>query len=373
MSGRSMGEGEPAVARPLRYIIVGTGGWGGYWCTHVLPRLAELGRAVPVAAIDADPAALVAAQASLPVVPDRCYSPDAAAVAFDENAADFVVIVVPPAHHERYVDLAIAHGLHVLSEKPMADDLAGCVRILEKVRESGTKMAVTMSHRFDADKQTLARAVNSGRYGALNYVVARFTTNARAFPAWGEFRHRMADPLVIEGAVHHFDILREVCAADAATVQGVSWNAPWGEYAGDTTGLFTFTMTNGVRCFYEGSIVNASHLNWWGHEYVRAECERATLELDQRRIRIIPSDRPEGPGDELPLLDQPAWTNPWLAELFCDWMEGGPPPPSTADDNIQCAAMVFASVAAARSGMPVDVQAHLAATTGAATTTNPGF
>ena len=31
---------------PLRYIQVGTGGWGGSWCGNVLPRLAELGKAV---------------------------------------------------------------------------------------------------------------------------------------------------------------------------------------------------------------------------------------------------------------------------------------------------------------------------------------
>jgi predicted dehydrogenase len=322
--------------------------------------LADRGRAVAVAAVDADPAALVNAQAALGLDAARCFTADDAAAAFAVEA-DFVVIVVPPAHHERYVGLAIDHGLAVLSEKPMADDLDACARILAKVERTQTKMAVTMSHRFDADKQTLSRAVGSGRYGALSHVVCRFATNARAFPAWGEFRHRMADPLVVEGAVHHFDILREVCAADAAVVSGTSWNPPWGEYAGDTTALFTFTMTNGVRATYEGSAVNASHLNGWAHEYVRAECELATLELHQRRILITPSDRPEGPPDELPLLEQDAWVNPWLAELFCDWVEGGAPPPNTAADNIQCAAMVFGAIEAARTGGPVDVQQLLAA------------
>ena len=41
----------------LKYIIVGTGGWGGHWCHRVLPRLMDLGKAEPVAAVDVNPEA----------------------------------------------------------------------------------------------------------------------------------------------------------------------------------------------------------------------------------------------------------------------------------------------------------------------------
>ncbi len=37
-------------------------------------------------------------------------------------------------------------------------------------------MAVTMSHRFDQDKQTLEQAIRSGAYGRLNYVIGRRRT-----------------------------------------------------------------------------------------------------------------------------------------------------------------------------------------------------
>ena len=51
--------------------------------------------------------------------------------------------------------------------------------------------------------------------------------------------------------------------------------------------------------------------------------------------------------------------NPWLAELFCDWLAGGPPPPNTLEDNIQCAALLFAAVESAHSGLQVSVQDYL--------------
>ena len=347
------------MAEALRYIIVGTGGFGGYWCSQVLPRLADLGKAVPAAAVDVNPEALKNAQQHLKLPAAKCYTD--MAKAFAENGADFAIVVVPPAFHEAVVDAALARGMHVLSEKPIADTMAACCRIYRKVRAAGRKMAVTMSHRFDQDKQSLEAAVASGKYGRLNYVIHRFTHNCRQFGSWGKFRHEIPDTLLIEGAVHHFDILRAISRSDARTVYAVTWNPPWGEYAGDSTGLVTIEMANGVRCFYEGAKANASTMNGWGNDYLRAECENGTLELDRRWLRVLrggPWDRPLA--EDLPLLQQPVWTNPWLAELFVDWLRGGPTPPNSLEDNIQCCALLFAAIESARTRRPVDVPEFLA-------------
>jgi predicted dehydrogenase len=346
------------MSEPLRYIIVGTGGFGAYWCREVLPRLARMGKAIPAAAVDLNSAALKNAQEHLGLPAERCYSDLERALG--ENRADFVIVVVSPAHHEAVVDAALARGLHILSEKPIADTMAGCARIHHKVKAAGRKMAVTMSHRFDQDKQSLEAAVKSGSYGRLNYVVHRFTHNCRRFGSWGEFRHRIADPMLIEGSVHHFDILRALCGADAAIVYAQTWNPPWGEYAGDSTALVTLSMTNGVHCSYEGAKANASTMNGWTNDYIRAECEHGTLELDRRRLRVLRGDAWEEPvAEQLPLLERPAWMNPWLAEIYCDWLCGGPVPPNHLDDNIQCCALLFAAVESAHTGRPVEVQAFL--------------
>jgi predicted dehydrogenase len=269
--------------------------------------------------------------------------------------------VVPPAFHESVVDLALAHGMDILSEKPIADSMEACARIYRKVNVAGAKMAVTMSHRFDQDKQTLEHAVKSGEYGPLNYLIGRFTHNCRVFGSWGEFRHRIPDPLLIEGTVHHFDIFRSISGADARTVYAKTWNPEWGEFAGDSTGLVTMEMTNGVRCFYEGAKANASTMNGWGNEYYRAECRDGTVEMDRRRVRVLRSESWEAPSsEEIPLLERPVWMNRWIAEQFCDWLRGSPPPPTQLEDNIQCAALLFAAVESAHTGQVVDVQQYLA-------------
>jgi predicted dehydrogenase len=45
-----------------------------------------------------------------------------------------------------------------------------------------------------------------------------------------------------------------------------------------------------------------------------------------------------------------------IAAQFLDWLDGGPPPPTTLADNLQSTAMLFAAIRAAETGTAVDVQ-----------------
>ena len=54
-----------------RFIQVGTGGFGEYWCSTVLPRVASFAR--PVAAVDINAQALQNARRFLNLPEERCY------------------------------------------------------------------------------------------------------------------------------------------------------------------------------------------------------------------------------------------------------------------------------------------------------------
>ena len=91
-----------------------------------------------------------------------------------------------------------------------------------------------MSHRFDQDKQTLQRHIHSGHYGRLDYLVGRNTWTCRKRGQWGlEYPYEIADPLLIEALVHHFDIMRSLTRANAESVHCVTWNPEWSEFQGD--------------------------------------------------------------------------------------------------------------------------------------------
>jgi predicted dehydrogenase len=348
-----------------KMIQVGTGGFGRAWCERFLPPNIADGLIEVVAAVDLNPEALKNAQQHLGLRPDQCYTD--LQKAFDENKADFCTIVVPPAYHESVVDVALAHDMHILSEKPIADTLVGAVRIAHKVQRSGKKMGVTMSHRFDQDKTTLRGELQSGHYGPLDYLVCRFGCAWRKYGDWGKFRHEIKDTLMIEGAVHHLDILADLAGAKCDTIYAQTWNPSWGEYGGDSQGLVIMHFENGVRSTYEGTKTNAIGMNGWSNEYIRAECEKATLILNRRKLERFYYEEEnkrlnlqENEGEAIPLLEQPKWANAWLIEKFVRWLDGGEPMETNVQDNLQSVALVFSAIESSRTGQPVRVQEFLA-------------
>jgi len=355
------------MAAPFRVVQVGTGGQGARWCRDFLPPHVDAGRIEPVAAVDVDPEALVNAREGLGLDDERLFADYERA--FDAVDADVCTVVVPPAHHEAVVDAAVEHGLHVLSEKPIADTLAASVRIADRVREAGLKMGVTMTHRFRRDLTTLRRRVASGDYGPLDYLACRFTCNARSYGSWGAtFRHEMTHPLLVEGGVHHLDYLADLARGDPTRLYAEAWTPAWGDYGHGANALVTLASDGGTRATYEGAKTNAVGLNGWEQEYVRAECRDATLVLSGGELRAFPYDADDegvgehtefADGDRLALDERPAWGNEWLVGQFLDWLEGGEPMATNVWDNLQSVALVEAAVESAERGEAVDPAAVL--------------
>ncbi|MFB6136918.1 MAG: Gfo/Idh/MocA family protein [Halobacteriaceae archaeon] len=340
-------------------ILVGTGGQGGAWCAHFLPPNVEAGHVNVVAAADVDPDALDNAREHLGLADDRLYT-DAAA-AFAGHDADCCAIVTPPFVHEEVVDLAVEHDCDIISEKPIADTLEASVRIAEKVERAGLKMGVTMSHRFDRDKTTLRAALEDPDTGPVDYLVGRFTCALREYGAWGAFRHDMADPLMVEGAVHQLDFLADMAGEEVTRLYADTWLPEWGEYDGDCQALVQFRTADGTRVAWEGAKANATSLNCWGHDYVRAECRDATVTLDDREI----TRRPYADGEEsepVPLIEGDTWSNTWLIEQFAEWLDGDEPMATNVHDNLQSMALVEGAIASSRTGETVHVQELLAET-----------
>src|SRR5258708_25775576 len=122
------------------------------------------------------------------------------------------------------------------------------VRIGRKIKDSRRKMAVTMSHRFDQDKTTLRKILHSGTLGKVNTVSCRYAGAMRRHLEWSsEFRHTMQDPLLIEGAIHHLDIVADFAGAHCETLYANTWKPSWAEYVCDTDAVITLEFENGVR------------------------------------------------------------------------------------------------------------------------------
>lgn len=348
-----------------RVIHVGVGKFGARWCSEFLKNNVADGTIEVVAIVDLDPVALAYGQMQLGLPDERCYTD--AAKAFSEVEADFCTVVVTPQHHETVIDLALAAGLDILCEKPIADTMAASVRIARKVREAGRKMAVTMSHRFDQDKTTLRRVVRSGVLGTINSIGMRFQGDMRQHMAWTAlFRHQMKDPLLVEGSIHHLDIIADFAGAKCDTLYATTWKPGWAEYAGDTDGIVAMTFENGVRAVYEGSVSNAVGLNTFYKEYIRIDGELGTAILNHREVEVFRrqdfwrQEHKSGEGQKVATIVQRKWINNWLIARFAEWRAGGAPMETEVQNNLQASALVFGAIESSQSGRPVKVQDFIA-------------
>lgn len=328
-----------------------------HWIRNFFPQFA--GRTRIVGLVDVRPEPLQAAASFLGLPAEACFS--SAERAFDRVEADYCCIVTPPAFHEEAVMLAVRRGMPILTEKPIADTWEACVRIYRAVTHGALRMQVVQNYRYTPRILTLKHALEQGDLGAVRYVVARFAADYRRRNAWGKFRHEIPHSLLVEGSVHHFDQLRNLCGANCLEIAGWEWNPPNESFDGECVALYVLRMENGVRACYEGNCLEAGAQNSWHQEFYRVECEHGAVAVDRDGVVRVTRHTP-GAGveiQELPPVRLPHEGHERIVEQFLDWMEGGPEPPTVLRDNLQSAGMLFGAIEASVTGRVVNVAARV--------------
>ena len=84
--------------------------------------------------------------------------------------ADAVVICTPNHLHETHVVTALAAGLHVLCERPLALSTGGVESVLRASERYGKRVLVGMNHRFRPDVQVVRGFLAGGELGSLEVI-----------------------------------------------------------------------------------------------------------------------------------------------------------------------------------------------------------
>ncbi len=339
-----------------RCLMVGAGGMSASWIRWLHDHFGD--RMTFAALVDVRKEALATSGDYIGLPDDHRFT--RAEEAFEKVEADFCGICTPPRFHEEAVMLATARGMDILSEKPIADTWEACERICRAVRDSGVRMQVIQNYRYIPSILTFRQTLRDGKLGRINYIISRFAADYREYGAWGAaFRHEIPHSLLVEGAVHHFDMIRYLSDSVCKTITGWEWNVPWSSFKGECQTLYVMRMANDVRASYEGSCNAAGMQNSWFREYYRAECEAGAIVVDEDQIVRIYQHTP-GAGvvmNELPAARPRYEGHEYIFNAWLDWLDGGEEPETVLADNIHSAAMLFAAVRASAGGEPVEVQA----------------
>jgi predicted dehydrogenase len=88
------------------------------------------------------------------------------------DSCEAVIILTPPNSYEPLTVAALENGKHVPVEKPMADSVEGCRRMLESPRSADRVLAVGFNHRYFPAIKVVRDAISSGTIGNLSYIRA---------------------------------------------------------------------------------------------------------------------------------------------------------------------------------------------------------
>ncbi|KUM35473.1 Gfo/Idh/MocA family oxidoreductase [Arthrobacter sp. EpRS71] len=332
----------PDDGTPLRVIVVGAGGMGRAWLRTVQESpLVEL-----MGIVDLDLAAAADAAASLGR-PDLPVGVGTAQLASDVGAQAVINVTVPAAHHPVTTE-ALAAGLPVLGEKPVASTVAQGLSLAAASELHGQLFMVSQSRRYN--KHLFSAKHLSSTLGAVGIVSAEFFKA----PHFGGFRDAMDHPLLLDMAIHQFDMARFLLDADPVSVLCEEYNPSWSWYRGDAGSTAIFEMTGGGRFVFTGSWCSPGQETSWNASW-RISGEHGTVLWDGDNAPVSsvppPSDavNPEDPGQEIAgsLRD------------FVAAVRTGSTPMGRVHQNIMSLAMVEAAILSASTGVRVSVDSLL--------------
>jgi predicted dehydrogenase len=324
-------------------LLVGAGGMGRSWGVN----LRDCENAHIGGWVDIRPGIAAEAADELGV---SMHTGDDLGKALSDVKPDFVVDVTVPEAHREITCAALAAGVPVLGEKPMAESMESARAMVAASEKAGQLYMVSQSRRYDARLHAYWKLVAEliGPPGILNsdfYIGAHF----------GGFRDEMPSVLLLDMAIHTFDAARYLCEADPVSVYCEEFNPPWSWYRGAACTAAMFEMTGGLRYTYRGSWCAEGLPTSWEAEW-RAVGPSGSATWDGIGAPVAEivtgKDGFIRDTERIEALVEDGWPSGIKGSLleFLNELETGEPPMGECHDNIKSLAMVFGAIESAGTG-----------------------
>ncbi|WP_448954949.1 Gfo/Idh/MocA family protein [Labrys neptuniae] len=268
-----------------------------------------------------------------------------------ETKPDILFDIVVPKARRTVVATGLAHGCHVLSEKPMAASLDEARELRKLADKAGRLHAVVQNRRYIAGVRRIRRLIEEGALGRLTGLHCDFFLG----PHFGGFREQMDNVLLLDMAIHTFDAARFISRKDALAVYCQEYNPPGSWYRHGAAANAIFELSDDVVFTYRGSwCAEGSPTSWesawritgtmgtllWdGSDRFEANVVAGTDGFF-RQITPISVPVPENEAD--------THGHASVIERFLAAIRAGNRPETDGSDNIKSLAMVFGAIDSAR-------------------------
>lgn len=271
------------------------------------------------------------------------------AVAAETDADAVVNVTVPLAHLPVNVE-ALAAGLPVLCEKPAAPSVVDAYRQAAAASVHGQLLMISQSRRYFAALDAARAQLPS--IGRVSSVSTQFFKEAH-FPG---FREEMAHPLLIDMAIHQFDVARAVIGSEPVSVFCDEHNPAWSWFGGAADAHAVFEFAGGARYVFTGSWVAVGEETSWNGEW-RINGSGGTISWDGAdEVRVVRAGAREAP-ERIAVPTGVAEEIAGSLQEFVAALRSGQTPENTAASNVHSLAMVFSAVRSAEQSERVDIDA----------------
>jgi predicted dehydrogenase len=285
------------------------------------------------------------------IPPERRFKSLEAAVAAVK--ADAIVTVTPPVIHAPHTRLAMEAGLHVLTEKPLADNLENARDMVRLAQKSGKQLLVAQNYRYRACTQKLKQLIADQQLGEFGhghidfYIPADFT---------GTFRETMEFPLLVDMAIHHLDLIRAVTGRSIVKVTAHTFNPPWSWYKHHAGLKMLLELEGGIPFSYSGDWSAKGKFTSWNGDW-RLQCADGSIHMENDKITLARCEKWNKDLTTEP-VEIPAIESKEQAALlhhFANAIRTGKPGETSGADNLHSFGAVIAGVLSAREGRTVNV------------------
>lgn len=212
---------------------------------------------------------------------------------FLETPMDAVVVSTPAHVRESLCIAAFKRGLHVLSEKPLAQNTASGKRILDAATSAGKMLGAGFNMRYYPAFAYVKDVVASGQIGQMDHVriygghdgLAHFTHE------WEYQSEFSGGGALWDVGIHMTDMARHILG-EITSVYGVATNRVWKVEGSEDNALAIFRNPEGIPAVYQ-----ASWIDWKGYKsaievYGSKGMVRGAYAPMQNMLMV--SDRPGG-------------------------------------------------------------------------------
>ena len=333
--------------KKLQLIHCGVGGFGKSWLTD----FTQVSPDFEVAAIvDLTEENLAAAGEVTGLPPERLFRTLEAAL--DRIPADAVLTVTPLPVHVQHARLAFSRGLHLMTEKPFAANVEHAQEMLRLSRDAGRRLLISQNYRYNAPFVHLRKMVAGRELGELGgghidfYLAADFRNACRT----------MEFPLLVDMAIHHFDLIRNVTGRNIVKVTALSFNPPGSTFQHHAGLKMLLELEGGAAFSYSGDwSARGRATNWSGDWRLQGSEGSIIVRNDEVVLTRSESWGKNTHEETIAIPSIPFSSRAATLHEFAEVIRSGRPSELDGANNLWSIGAVLAGVESARTGQAIDV------------------